>query len=204
MIVTVLDLKEKYKKYSDINGKIKRDVYNNILFPVVRGIYETNKYTNGYLLASYVYGPSYLSFEYALSFHNLIPEKAVTYTSATFKKRKRKAYKNNFGLFTYRDVPKEAYPYFVNAHEQDTYSYFVASPEKAICDMLYILPPVKSIKELKMLLFENLRIDKNSFKSLNFNDILFLSNKYISNSIKFLKKLIEREYENGNYSPNDW
>lgn len=34
MVVTVLDLKEKYKEYIDINGKFKRDVENNILFPV--------------------------------------------------------------------------------------------------------------------------------------------------------------------------
>ena len=203
MIITVLDLKEKYKDYSDINGKIKRDVCDNILFPVVRGIYETNKYTNGYLLASYIYVPSYLSFEYALSFHNLMPERVVIYTSATFNKRKSKEYKNDFGLFTYRDVPKKAYPYFITAYEQNTYSYFIASPEKALCDMLYVRPPVKSIKELKILLFENLRIDNTLFKTLNFKNILFLSKKYISNNIRFLTKLIESEYKYDITSPDD-
>lgn len=39
MIVTILDLKKKYMEYADINCKIKRDVKNNILFPVVRGIW---------------------------------------------------------------------------------------------------------------------------------------------------------------------
>lgn len=203
MIVTISDLKEKYKSYSDINGKIKRDVANNILFPVVRGIYETNEHISGYLLAAFIYGPSYLSFEYALSFHNLIPEKVVSYTNATFNKNKSKAYKNSFGLFLYRDIPKDAYPYFVNAYEQDTYAYFIASPEKAICDMLYILPSVKSIKELKSILFENLRIDVNEFRTLNFNHIIFLSEKYISNNIQFLRKLIESEYKNDNNSAND-
>ncbi len=203
MILTILDLKEKYKSYSDINGKIKRDVANNILFPVVRGIYETNKHTSGYLLSSFIYGPSYLSFEYALSFHNLIPEKVVSYTNATYNKSKSKAYKNKFGVFLYRDVPKDAYPYFINVYEQDTYAYFIASPEKAICDMLYILPPVKSIKALKSLLFENLRIDINEFGSLNFENIKFLTGKYISNNIQFLRKLIEREYKNDNNSAND-
>jgi len=194
MIVTILDLKEKYKNYSDINGKIKRDVDNNNLFPVVRGVYETNKNTSGYLLASYIYGPSYLSFEYAMSFHNLIPEKVVTYTNATFNKRKSKQYDNNFGLFTYRDVSKDAFPYFVKAYEHDTYAYFVASPEKALCDMLYILPPVRSDKELKSLLFEDLRIYTNAFAELNFDHILFLSKKYISNNINLLTKLVESEY----------
>jgi predicted transcriptional regulator of viral defense system len=194
MILTALDLKEKYKDYTDINGKIKRDVDNNILFPVVRGIYETKANAEGYLLSSYIYGPSYLSFEYALSFHNMIPERVVVYTNATFNKRKSKTYKNHFGLFTYRDVPKEAFPFSIQAYEKDTYSYFIASPEKALCDMLYIRQPVSSIKELKYLLFEDIRINSEAFQLLKYDDIMFLSNKYISNNIKFLVRLIESEY----------
>ena len=193
MIVTMLDLKVMYKDYTDINGRIKRDVDNNILFPLVRGIYETNGNTDGFMIASYIYGPSYLSFEYALSFHQLIPERVVVYTNATFNKRKSNTYNNHFGLFTYRDVPKEAFPFFVKAYELDTYSYFIASPEKALCDLLYIKQPVKSIKELKMLLFDDLRINKDIFDQLVFKDILYLSSKYISNNIKYLKKMIESE-----------
>lgn len=194
MILTTLDLKEKYKNYTDVNGKIKRDMDKGILFPLVRGIYEINSQADGYLLASYIYGPSYLSFEYALSFHHIIPERVVVYTNATFNKRKSKSYQNHFGLFTYRDVPKEAFPYMVKAYEEDVYAYFIASPEKALCDLLYIKKPVLSIKELKMLLFIDLRINKDAFDQFNFQDILFLSSKYISNNIKYLKKYIESEY----------
>jgi hypothetical protein len=194
MIVTMLYLQEKYKNYTDINGKIKRDVDSSILFPLVRGIYETNGNTDGFLLASSIYGPSYLSFEYALSFHNIIPERVVVYTNATFNKRKTKSYKNHFGLFTYRDVPQEAFPFFVKAYLEDTYAYFIASPEKALCDLLYIKQPVKSMKDIKILLFEDLRMSKDAFDQLNFEDIIFLSSKYISNNIKQLIKYIESEY----------
>lgn len=194
MILTTLNLKEKYKNYTDVNGKIKRDIDKGILFPLVRGIYEINSQADGYLLASYIYGPSYLSFEYALSFHHIIPERVVVYTNATFNKRKSKSYQNHFGLFTYRDVPKEAFPYMVKAYEEDVYAYFIASPEKALCDVLYIKKPVLSIKELKMLLFIDLRINKDAFDQFNFQDILFLSSKYMSNNIKYLKKYIESEY----------
>jgi hypothetical protein len=194
MIVTMLYLQEKYKNYTDINGKIKRDVDSSVLFPLVRGIYETNGNTDGFLLASSIYGPSYLSFEYALSFHNIIPERVVVYTNATFNKRKTKSYKNHFGLFTYRDVPQEAFPFFVKAYLEDTYAYFIASPEKALCDLLYIKQPVKSMKDIKILLFEDLRMSKDAFDQLNFEDIIFLSSKYISNNIKQLIKYIESEY----------
>ncbi|MGD9909847.1 MAG: hypothetical protein AB7U79_04480 [Candidatus Izemoplasmatales bacterium] len=194
MIVTTLNLKEKYKDYTDINGKIKRDIDKGFLFPLVRGIYETSSSIDGFLLASYIYGPSYLSFEYALSYHNLIPERVVVYTNATFNKRKSKSYQNHFGLYTYRDVPNAAFPFAVNAHEENGYAYFIASPEKALCDLLYIRKPVTSIKELKMVLLEDLRINKDMFEQLNFDEILFLSDKYISNNMKYLRKFIESEY----------
>lgn len=194
MILTTLVLKEMYKQYTDINGKIKRDIDKGILFPLVRGTYESNSHTDGYLLASSIYGPSYLSFEYALSFHNIIPERVVVYTNATFNKRKSKSYQNHFGLFTYRDVPKEAFPFMVKVYEKDNYTYFIASPEKALCDLLYIKKPVLSIKELIKVLFIDLRINKDVFDQLNFQDILFLSKKYISTNIKYLKKYIESEY----------
>jgi len=45
------------------------------LFKIVNGLYETNPYTPPYLLSGTIYGPSYISFEYALSIHGLIPEK---------------------------------------------------------------------------------------------------------------------------------
>ncbi len=194
MIVTTLNLKEKYKNYTDVNGKIKRDIDKGFLFPLVRGIYETNSHTDGFLLASYIYGPSYLSFEYALSFHNIIPERVVVYTNATFNKRKSKFYQNHFGLFTYKDVSKDAFPFMVKVYEEDSYVYFIASPEKALCDLLYIKKPVSSMRELKMVLFEDLRISRDVFDQLDFEDILFLSSKYISNNIKYLKKYIESEY----------
>ena len=194
MILTTLNLKEKYKDYTDINGKIKREVDNGFLFPLVRGIYETDESVDGFLLASYIYGPSYLSFEYALSYHNLIPERVVVYTNATFGKRKSKVYQNHFGLYTYRDVPNAAFPFSVKAHEESGYAYFIATPEKALCDLLYTRKTVTCMKELILVLFEDLRINKEVFEQLNFDEILYLSNKYISNNVKYLRKYIESEY----------
>jgi predicted transcriptional regulator of viral defense system len=192
VILTMLDLKDRYRNYANINSKIKRDADNGVLIPVLRGLYETNPDVDGFLLSSYIYGPSYLSFEYALSYHNLIPERVVVYTSATFNKRKQKRYKNPFGLYTYRDVPKAAFPYFVKAYEMDSYAYFMASPEKALCDLLYIEPPVKSMKQLQVLLFEGLRIDQNELLRFNVSDLMFLSDKYNSRNIHYLVKYLQK------------
>lgn len=193
MIVTILDLNEKYKDYSDILGKINREVKKGNLITVVKGLYETDKTTPGYLLASYIYGPSYLSFEYALSYHGLIPEKVVNYTCATFGKNKSKTYSNMFGYYAYRDIPKAAYPYGIEAYVHEGYSYFVATKEKAICDILYIKEPQTSMKRLKAMLFNDLRIDIEEFYKLDKDELLFLSSLYRSKNVRLLKKIIEKE-----------
>ena len=57
-------------------------------FKIINGLYETNSNTPAHLLAGSIYGPSYISFKYALSFYGLIPEHVTTITYATFDKKK--------------------------------------------------------------------------------------------------------------------
>lgn len=84
MIITTQQLKEKYVDYSNPLAKINRDVKQGKLFPLVKGIYETNPKINGSILAQFIYGPSYLSFDYALYHYGLIPEIVYrTFTCAT-------------------------------------------------------------------------------------------------------------------------
>lgn len=199
MIVTVKDLLIKYKDYKDPYGKIKREVDKKNIFPLVKGIYETDEKTPGYYLSSYIYGPSYLSFQYALSYHGLIPERVVSYTNATFGKNKRKKYENKFGLYLYRDIPKTAYPYGIKVEIINNYSISVAIAEKAICDMLYISMPQKNIKEIEHLLFEDLRIDYDEFYNLNFEKMLFMAKHYKSKNMRLLEKLLKKGGKDDNH-----
>ena len=73
------------------------------------------------------------------------------------------------------------------------YSYQVATPEKALCDKLYTISPVTSIKELKNLLFKDLRIDEDAFNKLNMEDILKMAPLYRSTNLNLLVKLIGEE-----------
>jgi len=196
MIKTTDELIILYKDYVDPIGKIHREIKKKILIPITKGIYETNEKTPGHYLAGTIYGPSYLSFEYALSYYGLIPERVYTYTNATFNKNKTKKYKNFFGLYTYHDIPKTAYPYEVKVFVENGYSYTIASPEKALCDQLYIAPPQTSMKMLKALIFEDLRIDEEDFKHLDFNSLIRLCNLYKSTNMKLLKKIVEKEIVN--------
>lgn len=193
MIYSFDDLQIKFQGYTDIKGKIRREIQAGSLIPVVRGLYETAPSTDGKYLAGRIYGPSYLSFDYALYIYSLIPEAVYkTYTSATFGKRKAKKYQNHFGTFTYRDIPAEVYPLGVLIREENGYSYQIATPEKALCDKLYTISPINNLTEFKELLFDDLRIDEEEFNKLDKDTLIAIAPLYHSKNLNLLAKLIRR------------
>ena len=192
MILTFDSLALQFKDYTDVKGKIRREVQSGRLTQITRGLYETDARADGKYLAGAIYGPSYLSFDYVLSMCSLIPEAIFrTYTSATFRKSKAKQYDNAFGVFTYRDAPVAVYHFGVEIREENGYSYQIATPEKALCDKLYTISPVGSVKALRALLFEDLRVDESDFWQLNLEDIKQLAPLYKSTNHKYLAKLID-------------
>ena len=193
MLITNNILKESLVNYSNKDTKISREKKNRKIFKICNGLYETNPNTPGYLIAGSIYGPSYISFEYALAYYGLIPEKVVTITSATFNKKKKKEFKNDFGVFTYRDVPSKVYPEEILLKTEDNYSYQIATPEKAICDKLYTLSPLFNYGNLENMLFNDLRIDEDELQKLDGNKIEKLSKLYHSTNVSLFAKYIRRK-----------
>ncbi len=198
MIFTTHQLLEKYKDYKDPFGKIRRMVEKEELFLITKGLYEDNKSTSAFFLAGAIYGPSYISFNTALSYYGLIPEAVYTISCATSNKKKKKQYENIFGFFTYQDVPASVFSYGINLIEDGKHSFMIATKEKALCDKLFSLAPIKSQKELEYLLFVDMRIDANEFKKLNRNDIYFLASIYHSTNVTLLEKYLRRNYHEQN------
>lgn len=192
MIKTTAMILKELNHYASPADKLTRLVQGGEYIPIIKGLYETDKSTPGYLLAGSIYGPSYLSFEFALAYYGLIPEAVYTFTSATFEKKKKKKYETSFGTFTYRDIPSKVYYYGVEIKKEGEYSFILASPEKALCDQLYKTKPVSNYKELENLLFEDLRIDEQEFKLLSLDDIAILAEKYGNTNIRKLSGLMRR------------
>lgn len=190
MIKTHAMLMEELDTYRAPANKLSRMVNENLYIPVVKGLYETEKTVPGYFLAGSIYGPSYLSFDFVLSYYGLIPEAVYVFTSATFEKRRAKKYTTPFGIFTYRDVPSEAYPLGIRLEKVGDYFYQIAIPEKALCDKLYSVSPVRNKKELQSLIFDDLRVDEAEFAKLNKADLLELCDLYHATNLKMLKKLL--------------
>jgi len=192
MIKTTAILLQELDKYSWPAHKLGRLVKSGKLIPIVKGLYEDNRTVPGYLLAGSIYGPSYLSFEFALGFYGLIPEAVYTFTSATFDKKKKKTYETPFGTFSYRDVPTKVYPLEIRLEQEGEYLFQIASPEKALCDQLYTLPPVRNQKELRHLLFDDMRIDTEAYGKLSPDTLMALSEEYRSGNLKLLNKFVRR------------
>ncbi len=197
MIKNIFMLRSELSKYANPDMKVQNMVKQGKIIPIIKGIYETDKFTQGHYLASSIYGPSYLSFEFALSYYSLIPEAVFNFTSATFEKKKSKQYNTNFGVYTYRDVPSDAYPVEVMLKIENGYSYQIATPEKAICDMLYKTTPLQNQSNLKYFLFEDLRLSETDFYSLNLKKMSDISQLYKTKNHKLLYSFIRKGNTNG-------
>ena len=193
MIKTHSMIMEELSEYRNPKTKLGRLVREGKYTPIIRGLYETNPKTPGYLLSGSIYGPSYLSFEFALSYYGMIPEAVHVYTSATCNKKKKRMYDTCFGNFIYRDVPAKVYPMGITLETEGDYTFQIATKEKALCDKLYSMKVASNQKELRAMLVDDLRIDIDEFRSLNGRRIQEISNAYHSTNVSLLYQIYKRD-----------
>lgn len=192
MIIKNYVIEDHLIDYSNKPCKIGRMVRDGKYHRIIRGLYETDPETPGQYIAQAICNPSYLSFEYALSKYGLIPEAVFGFTSASFRKKRQKEYDTPFGYFTFRDVPDAVFPYGVRFVSEKDRGYWIADPEKALCDKVYTISPVGSERAMRILLFEDLRIDEDGFSELDTNELTKLSTIYGSKNIRLLAKIREK------------
>ncbi len=198
MIRTTALLISELSEYVNPKAKIGRMVEKGELYPIIRGFYEDDPKTPPHYLAGVIYGPSYISFEYALTYYNMIPGKKYPVTCAALGKRKEKIHETSFGTFTYRDIPAKAYPYELVLHNEDGYSFIMASPEKALCDTLYNSAPAANLKEFKTLLFDEIGIGKRKIFRLDPNILFQLADLYGCRNLHILKSFMRKKYGKNN------
>lgn len=194
MILTTSILKDYYHNYHNPIDKISRDVKSHKLYRLTNGVYVDSNNVDSIFLAGSIISPSYISFEYALSYYGLIPERVVTITSASMLLRKTKTYTNYFGTFSFADVPVCVFSSGTTLINQGEYWARIATKEKAICDSLYKWRKVQNIHDLKVLLFVDKRIDEDEFSSCDFNELIRIASLYRCKNHELLIKLIRKEY----------
>lgn len=169
---TLLTFLADYKKPREA---ILRMVKNEELIRLKNGVYlisEKIKYENAVVipfeqLANFLYGPSYVSMEWALSFYGLIPERVHTVTSMTLGRNKE--YHTPIGDFSYLTLPEKCYAVGISQKKSSDFlgGFLIASPEKALSDMVFKTCKGLDKDQLKEELIESKRIDPACFRELN-------------------------------------
>lgn len=120
------------------------------------------------LIANHIYGPSYVSMESALRYYGLIPEQVYMIRSMTTNRSKD--FDNSIGNFEYITV-NDAY-YSIGIKQQtveNKYTFLIATPEKALCDMITATPQlrIQSERALGTYLKEDLRLDMSGLDNMD-------------------------------------
>jgi predicted transcriptional regulator of viral defense system len=145
------------------------------------------------ILANLIYGPSYISLEYALQHYGLIPERVEAVTSVTTGRPRR--FSTPAGLFTYRMIPLEAFRIGMDRIEiGDGRAFLMATPAKALADKLQDVRGIgiKAQRELSNYLEDNLRVDPALLRELKPSELDSIALGYKSRKIRLLNDLVRR------------
>ena len=185
--------------YSNPRAKITQLLKKGIIVRIKKGLYifgesfRRRPYSKE-LLANLIYGPSYISLEYALQYYGMIPEQVEAVTSVT-SGRSRK-FSTPSGMFTYRQIPVYALSTGMDRVElDDSTAFLIAIPEKALADKIISDrgASVSSKKKLLDYLENDLRIDMEHLLSLNPVVLDDIAGRYSSRKLKNLINFIRKD-----------
>ena len=145
------------------------------------------------ILANLIYGPSYISLEFALHYFGLIPERVEAVTSVTCGRSRK--FSTPIGLFTYRMIPLKAFSIGMSRIElEDGRSFLMAVPEKALADKIRADrgTVIQTQRQLYEYLVDNLRIDAAALPGLNAEYLAKIARCYRSRKVKLLSNLVCR------------
>jgi len=116
------------------------------------------------VVANMIYGPSYVSCDYALSYYGLIPERVELVTSMTTGHPK--VFQTPVGQFLYYQRHSADYSIGITMQESKSGNFLIASPEKALYDKAQTDPRFNG-REIQNYLEEDLRIEPEQLQGLD-------------------------------------
>lgn len=180
------------QSYNKPRDRVTKMLHEGEIIRIRKGLYILSPDYGGqvhlYGIANAIYGPSYISLDSALSYYNLIPERVVENTSVTIKVNR--FFYTPLGNFAYYHIKKKAFPAGVKLNENENGGYLIASKEKALCDKVWSAKNIRTIREIKEYLFDNLRIDPDELKQVNVSELTEIKNAYSSTRIDLLFRVL--------------
>jgi len=184
--------------YQTPRNKVSRLENEGKLIRLKKGLYVVSPDLSGNLLsveliANHLYGPSYVSMEGALRYYGLIPEHVYNVRSMTVNRSKK--FENQLGVFQYISVNPDYYSIGIKLETTEKYTFLIASPEKALCDMITSTRglQLQSTKGIIEYLSDDLRFDMTALTGMDstiFEQCAAMGKK--TSTLKLLLKLIQR------------
>lgn len=157
--------------YPDLKSAEKKVVWlekNGYIIRLKRGLYVVNpEYTgkrlSNELIANHLYAPSYVSMSTALRYYGLIPEAVYVNQSMTVKHSR--SFQTPIGNYDYKYISREAFAVGVRTERFADYAFLIASPEKALCDLIANSSKVnlRYMKDVENYLENDIRMDMEEF-----------------------------------------
>jgi predicted transcriptional regulator of viral defense system len=179
-------LGERFSKPRDLTARLIKE---GSLVRIKRGLYtfgdglRKNPVSREYL-ANIIYGPSYVSLDYALNFYSMIPERVSTITSVSTGRSRE--FSTPFGRFSYRTLRNDRYAVGISIERTDGISFLIASPEKALVDKVWTDGRIgrSNFSQWRKYLEDDLRLDGDIFSTFSRSLLREISDAYSSEKIR--------------------
>ncbi len=182
--------------YTGINDKINKLKRKGYIETLKRGLYLhispfVQSSVSREIIANTMLSPSYISFDYALYYHGLIPESVFDVTSATTKRSK--SFKSHNGMYSFKQVKKELFQIGLTIESTKNGSFMIASKEKALCDKVYYTKDIQITSKKSMIgfLIDDLRLDIDELEDCDMSIVTKYLEISKSKKIKFLIQALE-------------
>ena len=196
---TMYALSDIFPSTKHISDKARRLEQEGRIIRLKKGLYvrsiDDGAQPVAELIANHLYGPSYVSMQSALRHYGLIPERTYSTLSMTIKHSR--CFDTPLGRFDYYSCGVDYFPIGISQHYENNMQFLIASPEKAMCDLLVKTRglDVDSLSNLVDYFEDDLRFDMDSLKSFDINILRQCYDNALTrkNILSLLIKLVENE-----------
>ena len=196
--ITTSIIESLYPELKSADKKVAWLEKNDYIIRLKRGLYVVNPENSGKtlsneLIANHLYAPSYISMSTALRYYGLISEAVYTHQSMTVKHSR--SFQTPLGNFDYKYISRDAFSLGVRSMHKGIYAFLIASPEKALCDLIANSSKVnlRFLKDVDNYLEHDIRMDMDEFYKFDaaiFEEYIKVGKKAdsIATLLKFLRR----------------
>lgn len=178
----------------DVRRQLSRWTAGGRLYQLRRGLYALASpfqkvKPHPFLIANRMVRNSYVSCQSALAFYGLIPEYVPVITSVTTARPAR--WETPFGVFEFRHIKTDLLRGYRLSEVSAGQQAFVATPEKALLDLIYLHPGGDSpeyLRELRLQNVERLNLDELQRKA-------DLASPKLRRAVKIVSELVRAEVQ---------